>query len=208
MINLFLIFGFLATAQLAYCQKNVVSYFKTNNEITEFNINNFKKIFNFSNDSIPIKIYNDFFKSNNRVYYLKNGVKKINYSIGKASAIPTETEVTIDNKTSKGLIYKKIYPIFKKVFSNYINLYFLHYSFTSIQVIILSIDPRNEIVSGIVLLEGDFNYQNKEIMYERVKSKFINDIYIIDKASGLPDKEIQTVKYKQREDGYFEEITY
>lgn len=192
--------------QNAIGQNNINSFFNSRQTIDEFNILTINNIKFSEDDSIPIKVFNKLFHPDLKVYYYRKGQKRINYSLGKISETPLETIDLSNNNSKKIFIYNKIYPLFKIEKNIYTNYFFLLYNVNNVKIIILSLGKNETIISGLVAFEGIYNNEKKELVDEKVKSRFEQELLIVEKKSDLPDSDFFIKKFTQRVDGYFEEL--
>lgn len=189
------VFICLVMCNIAACQDNNIlnKYREANCNYDKYDAALLSEISGVLKDTIAINSYNDFI-GQNKIYRYRNDQKKTYSSIGKVST----------SNTSK---YNRIVPLCKVQYANYTNIYTLHYSFDQGRIELIVLDKNNQVFSGLVLLKGEMNYSDKKILFEQITTKVEDRVYVQERIIETPEGDKFVKKYRQRDDGYIEDIT-
>lgn len=157
-------------------------------------------------DTIPINQFNSFLGSQ-KGYYIKDGLKRVVTGIGKIRIIPpTEIEDWSHNLPEKKAIKSRVLPICSNIEDGYTNFIYLYSSFEVVYINLIVLNKRGEIISGVRLFEGNFDYLKNVLNNVNRWTRIDNSIFVQEITDETPEQNKFTRKFKQKADGYFEEI--
>jgi hypothetical protein len=201
--NLVIVSVFLIS-QIACCQDRAIAvaqYFESECNTLLFNAALYNTIQTSENsDTLKIEDYNHLIDEA-KAFHFKSGAKKSYTSIGRVPSTPLL--VAASGKNTE--VYNKIIPLCKTVAPKFTNIYTLHRSPTEGRIEVIVLDPTNKVISGLVLLRGELSGKH-ELKFEQIKTEIKGDTFVQQRISETPEATTFQKLYKQRSDGYFEEI--
>lgn len=159
-----------------------------------------------SKDTISIKMFNSFI-GQQKAYYYKGSIKKAVSGINQfRTTTPTEIEDWSSNPPKKVVIKNSIFPVCCNLNSEFTNLINLNCSFELVCIDLFVLNNKGELISGLRLFEGNFDFLNSVLKNVNKWTKISNNIFVQEITDETPEQNIFTRKFKQRENGYIEEI--